>query len=134
MISCSLSRNRLKAVSLVLMLVILFALVGIICSRGHAQSSACPPGAAPSADPSHPYFRPGETVYVILDGNFTPSQEDQIKRGLDSWSTANAQNGSGVHFQYDQGPPSEVADPTIITFTQGSCASSYNGPNGPDAS
>jgi hypothetical protein len=79
-------------------------------------------GAQPRSD--GPHFVSGETVYVIIDGNFLPSQDAQIKRGLDSWSAANAQNGSGVSFEYNQGPPSEAFDPTIITFTQGSCPGS----------
>jgi hypothetical protein len=87
-----------------------------VIGTGYAQSSPCPPTGGPQPSGS-PAFAPNDTVYVTIDPNSNPAINDfelqQIVRGLNSWSAANAQNGSGVTFTTNP-QPSEFSTSLLV--------------------
>jgi hypothetical protein len=83
-----------------------------------AQSSPCS-GTPPPTETSHPIFKKGANVFVMYDGSLSQTQIDQAKDGFESWNAANVQNGSGIHFQDQNG----TADASIL-ITNGTLASS----------
>jgi hypothetical protein len=85
-------------------------------SPTHAQAP-CNPATKPpvrSPDPTRPFFRQNDNVYVVIETSITAqTQIDQIWRGLASWT-----NVAGIQFTH--GPPpvplSAQPAPTIIYF------------------
>lgn len=97
-------------------------------SPTRAQAPACDPTKKPpvrTPDPSRPFFRQNDIVYVMINSNITSqAQKDQIGRGLTSWGNVDTQpGGSGVTFVI--GPPPANGPfpgdnlPTVIYFENG---------------
>ena len=81
-----------------------------------AQSSPCS-GTPPPTDTSHPIFKPGAKVFVQYDDSLSSTERTQALAALNSWTAANAQNGSHVTFEDQDGN----ADASVY-ITNGSLA------------
>jgi len=75
---------------------------------GHSQ------GCTALTNTNRPAWPAGSTIYVNF-GNLNTEQIRQVQLALDSWNTANAGNGSGVHFSINS-PPQGVA---VLNFALG---------------
>ena len=98
---------------------ILFLLTGVVAlalpvlwiKRAQAQTS-CPAGVVVPLGKYH--WAQGATVYYSLDSSLDASpggQQDQIKKGLAAWTTANASNASNVAFL-----AADQTHPATLTF------------------
>ena len=86
-----------------------------------------PPCTQPPPDDPHPRIARYDTVYVTFDSSVSdPQQRQQILQGMNAWTQANLENGSGIAFV--QGPPpSYLSDPTTALFQNMTVSRTVNG-------
>jgi len=108
---------KIKKLGLIQTLTVVVS-TSLLVGVARPQSSPCT-GTPPPTETSHPIFKAGANVFVMYDSSLSQTESDHSKAGFQSWNAANAQNGSGVHFQ-DQDPNADVS----VLVRNGTLASS----------